>query len=526
MLQQSRRDTGIARNWKCILICLAMSLANFQYGYDTATIGGFQAMAGFLAIYGYNDPKAKIGWNITTTVQQLITSFLNIGTIIGVVLTHLWGKRFGRRHGIWIASLISFVAAGVQIGTEKLVGLYFGRILIGVSNGFFITFANVYVAEVSPAHLRGPLVSLFGVWVSIGSIIGATVNNITKDYTSKLSYQIPLATLYGIPLILSILVFFLPESPRWLLMLGRDECAKQSLTRLRGTSFEGSDEMLEEEFLEMQRGIADELEKSKGRVLKDMFKGTELRRTLICFGVILSHSSSGIWLIIGYGTFFFQQAGVTRPFLATILKSFMGLMGVFTSIFLNYRLVGRRFSMLLGHGGSTVFMLGMGIAASIPGDSAASGKAILGCALCWYFVYNGFSGAVSWPVANEVVSSRLRVVTIGCGTAVNYVFAWLTSFTTPYFINSRELNWGAKVAYIWAGSNAITFAFLYFFLPEMRGRSLEEIDELFQNQVSTREFPAYHCLSAQVAREQVSKRAEEFKPERNLGDTKTRREMV
>lgn len=120
-------------------------------------------------------------------------------------------------------------------------------------------------------------------------------------------------------------------------------------------------------------------------------------------------------------TFFFQIAGVDKPFMATILKSFMGLMGVFLSIVLNYRTINRRFSMLLGHGGSVFFMLGMGIAASTSGSSKGAGKAIVACALCWFFVYNGFSGAVSWPIANEVVSSRLRVITIGMGTGINYV---------------------------------------------------------------------------------------------------------
>lgn len=115
------------------------------------------------------------------------------------------------------------------------------------------------------------------------------------------------------------------------------------------------------------------------------------------------------------------MAGVDKPFMATILKSFMGLMGVFLGMSLSYRTIGRRFSMLLGHGGSAVFMLGMGIAASVSQNSKESGKAILACALMWYFVYNGFSGAMSWPVANELVSSRLRVVTIGVGTGINYV---------------------------------------------------------------------------------------------------------
>jgi hypothetical protein len=77
---------------------------------------------------------------------------------------------------------------------------------------------------------------------------------------------------------------------------------------------------------------------------------------------------------------------VDRPFVTTISKSFMGLMDVFTSIFLNYQLAGLRFSTLIGHGGSVVFMLGMSIAASIQGDPAASSKAIIRCALHWYFV--------------------------------------------------------------------------------------------------------------------------------------------
>lgn len=258
-------------------------------------------MVGFLKVYGYKDPKAPTGYNLATEPQQLISSFLNVGTIIGVVLTATWGKYFGRKPAIWFATLISFVAAGLQVGTTNLIGLYFGRILIGISNGFYITFANVYTAEASPAHLRGAIVSFFGIWVSIGSILGAIANNYSKNLTSKLAYQIPLACFFIIPTFLSLVVFFIPESPRWLLVKNRSEEARAALERLRGKSFSSQPELLEEEFQEMKRGIEEEKELASSSSIKDMFRGTDLRRTILCFAVILSHSSSGIWLVIGYG---------------------------------------------------------------------------------------------------------------------------------------------------------------------------------------------------------------------------------
>lgn len=208
------RVTPLKDNWKCVLICLAVSLANCQYGFDTASVGGFQSMVGFLKIFGYRNPESEIGWSISTKVQQLMTSFINVGTIVGVFVTAPFARYFGRRMGIWVASGINFIAAGIQVGTTSLGGLYAGRILIGLANGYFITFANVYVAEVAPAHLRGLLVSFFGVWVNIGSVLGAVADNYSKEHLDKLCYQIPLASLFAVPALLSIFMFFVPESPR------------------------------------------------------------------------------------------------------------------------------------------------------------------------------------------------------------------------------------------------------------------------------------------------------------------------
>ncbi|KAK2770679.1 hypothetical protein FQN53_005390 [Emmonsiellopsis sp. PD_33] len=498
------RSNSFQDNWKCVIICFAISMANCQYGYDTATIGGFQAMIGFLQVFGYKDPSRKIGWNIGTEPQQLISSFLNVGTIVGVLLTGPFARYFGRRPAIWTASLVSAIAAGVQVGTTSLAGLYAGRILIGAANGFFITFANTYTAEAAPAHLRGVIVSFFGIWVNTGSLLGAIANNFSEPHKDKLSYQIPLATIFALPLFLGVLTIFVPESPRWLLVQGREEEARRALQRLRGNSLKA--EFFEEELVEMTRGIEREKEiagdGSSVDSFLDMFRGTNLRRTLLCIAVTVSHSSSGIWLIIAYGTFFFQMAGINEAFQASVYAKLGGVVGVMVGLYFMNNLWGRRRMICFGSATAAICMLGIAVAYTVGGpESTAAGKAIMAFTLLYEFFYNGWSGTTSWPVAEEVVNSRLRVFSIGTATAVNYFFSWLITYTTPYFLNKEHLDWGGNYAYIWAGSNAVTFLFFLFFLPEMNGRSLEEIDELFENRVSVREFSKYQCISSAQARE-------------------------
>jgi sugar porter (SP) family MFS transporter len=450
------RNTPLLANWRCLLICCIMSMANCQYGFDTAAVAGFQAMIGFLKVFGYKDPKLPLGWNIKTKPQQLISSFLNVGTIIGTILTAPFAHKFGRKPAIWVAAAVSFVASGVQIGTSSLGGLYAGRIILGLANGFFITFSNVYTVEAAPPHLRGILVSFFGFWVNIGSLLGAITDNYTKEHLDKLAYQIPLAVLFSIPFVLSIFVFFIPESPRWLLVQNRPEDAKRALERMRGASL--GPEYLQEEFVEMQRGIEEEKELASSAAILDMFKATDLRRTLLCVGAIVSHAASGIWFIISYGTFFFQMAGIKKPFQTSILSTMMGFIGVLVGMFLMQKVFGRRWMLMIGAGGCGCCMLAIAVAYTVSPGSPAAGRALVGFALMFNFFYNGFVGTISWPVAGELVSSRLRVLTMGLSTAVNFIFNLTISYCSPYFINANNLNWGPKYGYIWAGSNFIALS--------------------------------------------------------------------
>jgi MFS family permease len=206
-----------------------------------------------------------------STVQRLITSLLTLGSFVSSLTAGYFAGFFGRREGLWAACALNAIACGIQIGTDSAGVLYLGRLLLGFANGFLVTFSNVYTSEVAPAHLRGVMTALFAYWVQIGSIVGSVVVNSTKHRMDKLSYRIPIACLYIVPTVLAIGLFFVPESPRWLLHKGRDEQARQSLERLRYGAVTGDE--LELEWLEMNKGVEEEVKLAKSSPFIDMFRG-------------------------------------------------------------------------------------------------------------------------------------------------------------------------------------------------------------------------------------------------------------
>ncbi|KAF2180366.1 general substrate transporter [Zopfia rhizophila CBS 207.26] len=494
-------DTSLWANRKCLLICCIVSIANMQYGFDSAAVGALQAMPGFLKVFGYEDSTSPLGYGIDSTVQQLITSLLTLGSFVSSLVAGLFAAYLGRREGLWAACLLNAIACGIQIGTDSAGVLYLGRLLLGFANGFLVTFSNVYTSEASPAHLRGVMVALFAYWVNIGSMVGAVVVNYTKGRMDKLSYRIPLACLYIVPTLLTIGLFWVPESPRWLLHKGREQQARRALETLRSGAIEGDE--LELEWTEMIKGVEEEKRIAKNTPFMDMFRGHDLRRTLLCYGMIACQTASGVWFLIAYATYFFAVAGITKAFEFSIMNTCIGFLGVNIGMYAIRHLVGRRTILIFGAMACGLCELATAIAASVNQTAESTGKVLVGFTALFMFFYNGCVGAASYPVATELVSSRLRAWTVGTATSLGYVLAWLTGFCTPYFINPEDLNWGAKYGYIWAGSNFLCVLFFYFFMPEMKGRSLEELDEIFEAGIPARKFKQYECRIIEEAMQDV-----------------------
>ncbi|KAK0709891.1 MFS transporter [Lasiosphaeria miniovina] len=490
---------------KCFFICSVITIASFQYGLDYALVGGFMAMPGFLRVFGYFN-TATNKWSIDPTVQQLISSLMTIGTFVGSLLVGPFSALFGRRHGLWAASLLNFVATGIMIGTTSLGALYFSRLLLGVSVGWFLTFAQVYVNEAAPAHLRGVMFAVYQCQLSVGSIVGAAVDNGTHLLDGPEAYRIPLAVFFVAPAVQSVAIFFFPESPRWLVTQGKEDAAKSALRRLRNARI--SETELEAEFNEIAVSTREQMEQRDGKHLWiDMWRGRDRRRTLLSIAIICFHCANGSSWVNIYTTYFLAAAGVTEAFSYSVMVTCMGLIGAIASSFI-VRRFDRRVIVLVGVGACGLCQLAFAVAWTVAPGSVAAAKSIVAFISLFTFFYVAYA-PYAWLMGGEYPNNHLRAHTFGLATALNFLGNWLGVFTAPYFINPASLGWNAKYGYVWAGSNAILFVFTWFYIPETRDRTLEEIHEMFEANVPARKFKGYVCAGTRAMADAVILRDKE-----------------
>ncbi|KAK5055229.1 hypothetical protein LTR84_012979 [Exophiala bonariae] len=450
-------------------------------------------MPGFLEVFGYY--SEDLGrWNIDPTVQQLISSLMTIGTFVSSLMVGPFSAKFGRRHGLWAATFLNYVATSIQLGTTSKAALYVSRLILGISVGWFLTFAQLYVHEAAPAHLRGIVFAVYQSMLSIGSIVGATVDYGTHSIKGRQAYQIPLAIFFVAPTLQAILMFFFaPESPRWLMVQRREQDAEASLRRLRGSKIDELE--FQAEFNEIRQSTREQLEQNKKYLFLEMWRGTNLRRTLLSIAVVCFHAANGSSWINIYTTYFLQIAGVKKPFEYSVLVTCTGLLGVIFSFFF-VRLVDRRTVMLIGVTACGICQLIPAIAWTKDPGSENTGRVVVGFIALFTFFYVAYA-PYAWLLGGEYVNNQMRAFTFGFATALNFLGNWMGTFTAPYFINPAKLAWGPQYGYIWFGSNMIVAVFTWFFLPETRDRTLEEIHEMFEAKLPARAFKNYVCVGVE-----------------------------
>lgn len=231
------------------------------------------------------------------------------------------------------------------------------------------------------------------------------------------------------------------ESPRWLLEKGRRDEALKSLFWLRPDR-----DTVEGELLEMETSMEQEKALSSGVSVWDMFKGTDLRRTLLAVGAISTQAASGAMFMIGeyfpdsyispdhgliptlaYGTYFFEMAGVGSPFENSCILTGVGVVAIIINTLVITKFGRRRFFLITGLVICGFIQLAVSIVYTVAPGTKAAGKAIVALGVLYIVGYNGMIATYAWLCGGEIPSQRLRSYTFGLATSVAFLGAWLAT---------------------------------------------------------------------------------------------------
>ncbi|KAF2269965.1 general substrate transporter [Lojkania enalia] len=499
-MPEASTGKGLLENWKCLLACTLVSMSPFQYGIDFSLIGGLQAMPGFLRVYGHKDPSVPIGYNISTGRQQLISSLMTLGAFISSSSAGLLASYLGRRPCLWMACVLCCASNVIMMTTTNMSGLYAGRFLIGIANGWLMTFSQLYIQESAPARYRGLMISVFQFWTSIGSLLGTIVDNATHSLPGRDSYIIPLGIIYIVPFLMGVGMIFIPESPRWLLLQDKTEQARKSLLWMRPHP-----EAVPDEMDDIQTAILAEKELASSASIIDIWKNPiDRRRTLLAVAAISTQAASGAMFMIAYGTYFFEMAHVGNAFQNTCILTAVGVAVIMINSAVISKIGRRRVFLMIGMFICGVSQFAVAAVYHVHPGTVSTGKAIVGLSVVYIMGYNGMVATYAWLAGGEIPSQRLRSYTFGIAAAVGFAGAWLATFTAPYFINPDSLNWGPEYGWIWGPSCMLTVVWVYFYLPEIKNRTLEEIDEMFEAKLPARKFRKYVCTGRHITDNKVA----------------------
>jgi hypothetical protein len=302
-----------------------------------------------------------------------------------------------------------------------------------------------------------------------------------------------------IPLLLLGIFKLIPESPNWLLLHDRREDAKASLMYIRGGA--ATEDEVEDELKLIEIAVAEELEFHRVSTYWDCFKGTNGRRTIIASGVQILEQLSGNAFMSSYAVIFLKQVGITDPIVSSLSRTCMSIAGATMGFWLpDY--FGRRpiliFSAFIMWAG---LWITSGISAWWPGGVSGGpvAQGLLALQMIWSMMSTGGWGCCVWIITAESGTAQLREKTVSIATTFSFICVLLVSYINP-FVQNEPGNLGGKVGFIYGSFSLISIPFVYFFVPELKGRSLEELDELFNNHVPARKFSSYvaHGVGARI----------------------------
>jgi len=445
-------------------VCIVAALGGLLFGYDWVVIGGAKPF--FVQYFGLENSPGWIGWAMSSAL---------LGCVLGSVMSGLLSDKFGRKLLLILAGILF---TGSAVGTA-LAGTYAGfvlyRILGGIGIGLASNLSPVYISEVSPEQVRGRFVSVYQLAI-VSGIVAAQVTNwaISQGMPEGITDAQLLQSWYGrvgwrwmfgaeaIPAFLFFaMMFFMPESPRWLVKNGKDEDARSILGSVVG------DEYAEFELRDIRETVQEEI----GQVnFSDLLEPRVLK--IISVGVVLAviQQWCGSNVIFYYAENVFSSAGYN---LSGIMQTivFTGLVNLVFTVAAMYTVdwLGRRWLMLVGCMGLCIFYTTLGTLYHF----GVQGVPVLITVLVALSCYAFSLAPVVWVLLSELFPNRIR----GAAMAISVFALWTANWALTQLFPIMDSSLGiAGSFWIFGGICAASFIYLLIVLPETKGKTLEDIE--------------------------------------------------
>ncbi|KLV26943.1 sugar/inositol transporter [Niallia circulans] len=455
---------GSSHRKSLMLITLISTFGGLLFGYDTGVING--------ALPFMSDETQL---HLTPVTEGLVTSSLLFGAAFGAVFVGRLADLYGRRKSILNLALIFFVATlGCTLAPNVLLMVIF-RFLLGLAVGGASVTVPTFLAEMSPAERRGRMVTQNELMIVTGQLLAFTINaiigNMFGDATHVWRYMLVIAAIPAVFLFFGMLR--VPESPRWLASKGRKEEALQILEKVRDKK------QARLELQEIENAISKE-ENTEKATYKDLTTPWIRRIVFIGLGIAIVQQITGVNSIMYYGTEILRDAGfgTEAALIGNIANGVISVLATFVGIWLLGK-VGRRPMLLTGQIGTTLSLLLIGIFSLVLEGQPSLPYVVLSLTVTFLAFQQGAISPVTWLMLSEIFPQRVR----GLGMGVTVFCLWITNFLIGFSFPILMANIGLSTTFfVFVVLGVFAIAFVKKYLPETRGRSLEELEEYFRNQ--------------------------------------------
>jgi SP family xylose:H+ symportor-like MFS transporter len=468
-------------------ITIVITLGGLLFGYDTGVINGTQF---YFSKY----------FELTGALKGFIVSSALLGALAGAASAGIISKAIGRKNSLIIAAILFTISAwGSGLPSmlpESTTLLVIFRLIGGLAIGIASMNAPMYIAEIAPAKNRGILVTFYQLAVVIGFFVVFLVTYfIGSDLTESENIAFGWRNMFWSELVPAglflVLLFFVPKSPRWLMIKGREEEAENILIRIHG------EEIAAKEIKEIRNNIKAESTKKKASI----FNKTML--PIVIIGTVLSvlQQFTGINAVLYYGADIFEQAlgfGQDDVLLQQILLATVNLLFTFIAMFTVDKL-GRKPLLIIGGFGMLVGFLIMGFtlyfsdyagvnSAGLPTISTTEGIISLIGILVFIGSFAMSMGPIVWVLLSEIFPNKIRSAAMAVAVAAQWLANYFVSQTFPMVVESDAnrliMNGGtwnnALPYFLFSVFIVIIILFVYKYIPETKGKTLEEMEALFE----------------------------------------------